>query len=156
MRIVDDGIIIMNKDITILKVKPWQIKFKVDDKIYFIKQIDESCSNGKQLWRYIPIDNNGRYKAEFIKGSYGDLRISDFITQHPGQTYQQIDRRKFLAAIAWYNFGECIGMNQAEIKHYKNEWQIIKCEEEISDLKRKLVSAQLRLFILTHPGEYEQ
>lgn len=143
-------------DIQILKIKPWMIKFRANNQIYFIKQIDESCSNGKQLWKYIPLDNNGHYKTEYLEGSYGDLNVRDFVPdRHPGQTYSQIDTEKFCAALAWYNFGEILGMSENEIKEYKTKRQIIMCEEKIKDLEQKLGSERLRLFILTHPEEYD-
>ena len=139
----------------ILKIKPWMIKFRIDDQIYFIKQIDEIYEHGKMLWKYIPLDNKGHYKTECLKHSCGDLNISDFVTKKYGQTYRDINLRKFWAALAWDNFGEAVGMSTENINAFKRERQKIMCEEKIAELEKELASEKLRLYILEHPEEYE-
>ena len=139
----------------VIKIKPWMIKFKIDDVIYFIKDGDETFEHYKTLYKYIPTDDKGHYKTEALKSSYGDLNISDFVSLKPGQTYRDIDGRKFCAALAWYNFGEAVGMSDDNIKAFKCERQKIMCEEKIEKLEKELASQKLRLFILEHPEEYE-
>ena len=139
----------------ILKIKPWMIKFKVNNQIYFIKQTDEAYECSKQLFKYIPIDDKGHYKTELLYTSYGDLNVGDFVTRKIGQTYRDIDRRKFLAALAWYNFGEFVGMSKEDISEYKRERQKIMCEEKIAQLEKELSKERLWLFILEHPEEYQ-
>lgn len=50
----------------ILKIKPWMIKFKIDNHIYFIKSVDDLFESGKQLFEYIPVDDKGHYKTECL------------------------------------------------------------------------------------------
>lgn len=143
-------------DIKILKIKPWMIKFKVDDQIYFIKDTDEIYESSKQLFRYIPFDNKGHYKTELLYTSSGSLNIYDFVTRKHGQTYKDIDLNKFCAALAWYNFGEFVGMNKEDITKHKTEHRIIICREKIDKLEKELASQRLILFILEHPEEYKE
>lgn len=138
----------------ILKIKPWMIKFKIDDQIYFIKDGDNVYEYAKQLYRYIPTDDKGHYKTECLKGTFGSLNVSDFVTRKNGQTYRDIDTHKFLAALAWYNFGEAVGMSEEDIKAFKTERQKIMWKEKIEKLEKELSIARLELFILEHPEEY--
>lgn len=131
------------------------IKFKIDNQIYFIKDGDDVYENAKQLYKYIPTDDKGHYKTECLKGTFGSLNISDFVTRKNGQTYRDIDTRKFLAALAWYNFGEAVGMSKEDIVAFKRERQKIMCEEKIKALEDELASERLKLFILEHWEEYE-
>lgn len=143
-------------DLKMIKIKPWMIKFKIDDVIYFIKDGDETFEHYKTLYRYIPTDDKGHYKTEALKGSYGDLNISDFVSLKPGLTYRDIDGRKFWAALAWYNFGEAVGMSEENVIAFKRERQKIMCEEKIERLESELATQKLMLFILEHPEEYER
>ena len=142
-------------NIEVLKIKPWMIKFKVDNQIYFIKQTDEAYEHSKQLFKYIPLDDKGHYKTELLYTSFGDLNVGDFVTRKLGQTYSDIDQNKFLAALAWYNFGEFVGMSKEDILEYKRERQKIMCKEKIAQLEKELSKERLWLFILEHPEEYQ-
>lgn len=139
----------------ILKIKPWMIKFKIDDQIYFIKDCDETYEHFKTLYKYIPTDNKGHYKTEVLKHSAGNLNTNDFVTYKRGRTYKDADLRKFWSALAWYNFGEIVGMSAENISAFKRERQKIMCEEKIEKLEKELASERLRLFILEHPEDYK-
>ena len=132
------------------------IKFKIDDKIYFLKEVDEPYDNYTKLYQYIPTDNKGHYKTECLAYYFGSLNVSDYITRKNGQTYRDIDKTKFCAALAWHNFGEALGMNIDDIKTFKREHQIIKCKQKISDLEKALAKERLCLFILENPELYNK
>ena len=137
-------------NLKILKIKPWMIKFQIDNQIYFIKSVDDAYEHCKQLYKYVPLDNKGHYKTECLKGSFGDLNISDFVTRKYGQTYRDLDLRKFWAALAWYDFGEAVGMSKENVAAFKREHQKIVCEEKIKVLEDELTIEKLKLFILEH------
>lgn len=141
--------------LVILKKKPWMVKFKVNDTIYFIKQVDGKYA--QTLYMYIPTDDNGHYETKPLKTDYSDFNLSDYITPKKGCSFKEINlnNRKFVSQLAWLNFGECVGMNPIEIKAYKTERQKIQCEEKIAALEKELAKWRLQLFILEHPEEYE-
>lgn len=143
-------------NLKIIKIKPWMIKFKIDDKIYFIKDGDDAYEHYKTLYRYIPTDDKGHYKTEALKGSFGDLNISDFVVRKPGQTYSQIDPERFFAALSWYLFGEAVGMSKDDVERYNLEHRKNILKDKIKRLERELSSSRLDLFILEHPEEYER
>ena len=70
--------------------------------------------------------------------------------------FKDIDLNKFCAALAWYNFGEFVGMNKEDITKHKTEHRIIICREKIGKLEKELASQRLILFILEHPEEYKE
>lgn len=141
-------------NLKMIKIKPWMIKFKIDDKIYFIKDGDDAYEHYKTLYRYIPTDDKGHYKTEALKGSIGSLNVGDFVSRKPGQTYRDIDGRKFWAALAWYDFGEAVGMSEENVIAFKRERQKIMCEKKIERLESELATQRLMLFALEHPEEY--
>lgn len=143
-------------NLKMIKIKPWMIKFKIDDKIYFIKDGDDAYEYYKTLYRYIPTDDKGHYRTEALKGSIGSLNVGDFVSRKPGQTYRDVDSRKFWAALAWYDFGEAIGMSDENVIAFKRERQKIMCEEKIKRLESELATQKLMLFALEHPEEYER
>ena len=132
------------------------IKFKIDDKIYFLKEVDEPYDNYTKLYQYIPIDDKGHYKTECLAHYYGGLNVSDYITRKNGQTYRDIDKTKFWAALAWHNFGEAVGMNAEDIKIFKREKQKIECKNRIAALEQSLTKERLHLFILENPESYNE
>lgn len=139
----------------ILKIKSWMIKFKIDDHIYFIKSVDDLFESGKQLFEYIPVDNKGHYKTECLAGSYGDLNVSDFVTMKRGQTYKQIDLCKFWAALAWFGFGEAVGMSKDNIEWFKRQHRIIVQEEKVKKAEEQLETERLKLSVLKRTIEEE-
>lgn len=143
-------------NLKVIKIKPWMIKFKIDDKIYFIKNNDEYGEYSKTLYRFIPTDNKGHYKTEAIKGSIGELNISDFVIRKPGQTYSQIDPERFLAALSWNLFGEAVGMDEKDVEKYILEHRKNKIKDKIKRLTHELASARLELFTLDHPEKYKE
>lgn len=139
----------------ILKIKPWMIKFKIDDHIYFIKSVDDLFESGKQLFEYIPVGNKGHYKTECLAGSYGDLNVSDFVIMKRGQTYKQIDLCKFWAALAWFGFGEVVGMSSDNIEWFKRQHRIIVQEEKVKKAEDQLALERLKLSVLKRTMEEE-
>ena len=143
-------------NLKVIKIKPWMIKFKIDDKIYFIKNNDEYGEYSKTLYRFIPTDNKGHYKTEAIKGSIGKLNISDFVIRKPGQTYSQIDPERFLAALSWNLFGEAVGMDEKDVEKYILEHRKNILKDKIKKLTHELSCVKLDLFKLEYPEKYKE
>ena len=122
-----------NMILKVIKIKPWMIKFKINDQIYFIRESAES-SHSYALWKYDPTDNKGHYKVECLESAYGNLRISDFVPIKRGQTYRGIDSYKFLMALAYKGFGKAVGMCEEDIDKLKYEARIIWLENKIVEL----------------------
>lgn len=131
------------------------IKFKIDDHIYFIKSVDDLFESGKHLFEYIPVDNKGHYKTEWLARSYGDLNVSDFVTMKRGQTYKQMDLCKFWAALAWFGFGEAVGMSKDNIEWFKRQHRIIVQEEKVKKAEEQLAFERLKLSVLKRTIEEE-
>lgn len=135
-------------ELVILKIKPWMIKFKIDDKIYFVKAIDDAYEDGTELYQYIPTDHKGHYITKKLKASWTSFNLNDYITLKRGQTYRDIDKVKFWSQLAWVDFGETVGMGKDAIKYFKVERQKIKCKEKIDRLEKELSSEKTALIYL--------
>ena len=125
--------------LTILKVKPWMIKFAIDDQIFFIKEVDDAYESVKQLYRFIPIGEHGHYETECLVGKLGHLDLTDYIGKHVhGQTYDQFDKARFWSQLAKDGFGEFVGMPSETVAFYKKHHDEIECYDKIQKLELEL------------------
>lgn len=131
--------------LTVLKINNWSIKFKVDNKIYFIKDVDDCQEYAKTIWQYIPTDKKGHYKTKSLKTTSGSLNIYNYVGSRHGLTYTHINKPKFFAQLVKDGFGDIIGMDQETIWFFEKERKIIACKEKIQKLEKELEKEQYLL-----------
>lgn len=107
----------------------------------------------KALFQYIPTDNKGHYRTVHLKDSFGDLDVSDFVRQKWGQTYRDIDPVRFWGALAWYGFGEAVGMSSNDVNKHVLENMKIQCKDRIAKLEEELKAKRRELAQLEMESE---
>lgn len=155
-------------EVKFLKIKPWMIKFKINDDIFFIKFVDEIDENKTALYKYIPTDDKGHYRPKWLKSCYGISSLSDYFSEpfscNKGGIYRDIKDHSetFLSRMAINGFGEYIGLNEFECKKYilknkiqKIEYRIAKLEKETDSIRSDIEEIERELECL-HNWQNEQ
>ena len=109
---------ISGKDVRILKIKPWQIKFRIEDRIYILHEQGDTYEPSTVLYR-VHTDENGRYELEHLGGILGSFHFSKIypeFLQH-GQTYSYLDGEKILGWLA--SRGLSPEMDREEMAHFE-------------------------------------
>lgn len=124
----------------ILKVKPWMIKFENDGKIFFLKEMDETYEHFHSLYRYIPTDDKGHYKTEFLASINKPLKHIDYFGEYipKSRAYKDYPYNIFWMELALNGFAEYVG--KYPVDEISKEQLILKNElkKAQKDLKKDL------------------
>lgn len=120
--------------IKIIKVKPWMIKFKIDNKVYFIKDASEDGEELVSCYEFIQTDIYGHYVTKHISSKFGLWSVYYFLGTF--KTYSQINVERFITKLIERGL---ISLDLIDKTYYRPNSLI---EEEIEKLEREISMRQ--------------
>ena len=116
--------------IKIIKVKPWMIKFKIDDKVYFIKDTSDDGESIVGCFEFILTDKYGHYTVRHISSKFGLWSVTHYLGKF--NTYSQIDLTRFITKLVTEGL---MSLDDVDKSYYDPD-SLIK--EKIAKLEEKI------------------
>lgn len=130
----------------IKKIKPWSIKFYVDEKLYLIHECSDTYEPKVDFYQFIP-GTNGSYELVYLAHRLGELRGYDSRT-HQGETYRDIDMVQFINQLCYDGFGKYVGLSDEYIYDAIIRYKLDGIDQEIKrleDRKAKLLEKRAEI-----------
>lgn len=121
--------------IKIIKIKPWMIKFSVDDNKYMIHENDDFYEPSYSLYKF-ESDKNGRYKLTYLAGQSGHIHGYDSRTKH-GEPYKNIDIIQFIAQLCYDGFAQYVGVDKEYAECVLAIYKLKQIDKELFILKER-------------------